>query len=197
MRKTQMPSDELWDSFRKGSDTAFSFLYQRYAPLLFHYGARICTDKALVEDSIQDLFVDLWRRREQMVYARSVEAYLFKALRYKIHRNLSERGNVESVDTFLVHLKDPSYEELCIETETQSQQIRRLRDALDKLPARQREAINLRYMHRFSNEEIAEIMSITYHSACKFIYAGLKNLAQTLKVPVIRTLMFWLLLATG
>lgn len=193
----QMPHDELWEAFRKGSQAAFSSIYRRYAPLLFNYGSRICVDKALVEDSIQDLFVDLWNRRKRIVCARSVKSYLFKALRYKIYRNLGRIDGRESLDKYIPQLMLPSYEELCIDLETKSLQIKRLRDAVEKLPARQREAINLRYIHRFSNEEIADIMSINYHSACKVIYAGLRNLAESLKVSVIRMLIFCMLLPPG
>lgn len=38
---------------------------------------------------------------------------------------------------------------------------------------RQREAIQLRYFHNMSNEEVVYIMGVNYQSACKFIYTAL------------------------
>lgn len=192
--KPDIKCDELWEAFRQGSQSAFASIYRQYAPLLFNYGSRVCHDKEIVADSIQDLFVDLWNRRNRMVSPASVKFYLFKALRYKIHRNRGNGDGMESLDRFIPLLRDAPYEELFIEQEAQAIQKKRLRDAVEKLPSRQREAINLRYFHRFSNEEIADIMGITYHSACKFIYAGLRKLAEDLKFSVMQMLILCMIM---
>ncbi len=182
--------DALWDSFKEGDQSAFSAIYQTYAPLLLNYGYKVSTDKALIEDSIQDLFVELWNSRKRVSRTSSVKFYLFRALRYKIVRNKkSSRSEVmESLDGHTSFLRSSSCEDHWIELEVHSFQMKHLRDTLEKLPARQREAINLRYFHNFSNEEIAGIMGITYPSACKFIYAGLTKLTENLKVSVMKIL---------
>ncbi len=186
--KSDRAYDDLWNAFRNGSQAAFESIYRQYAPLLFNYGSRICSEKTIVEDSIQDLFVDLWNRRNRMISPVSVKFYLFKALRYKIYRNRGNTDGIESLDRYTPFLREASFEELYIELEAQAIQKNRLRDAVEKLPTRQREAISLRYFHRFSNEEVSDIMGITYHSACKFIYAGLKKLADELKYSVMQLL---------
>ena len=180
--------DALWDAFKEGNKSAFSAIYQKYGGALSNYGSRIVADPALIEDSIQDLFVDLWNRREYVGRTSSVKFYLFKALRHRILRNKRESHGVvmEPLDNYLSLFKEPSCEDESVRIQTQSEQITHLHRSLSKLPERQREAINLRYFHHFSNEEIAAIMEITYPSACKLIYAGLKTLTATLKVAAIQ-----------
>ena len=188
MEQSARPHDRLWDEFKEGNKSAFSAIYQKYGGALSNYGSRIVSDSALIEDSIQDLFVDLWNRREYLSRTCSVKFYLFKALRHRILRNkrMSHSADMEPLDNYLSLFKESSCEDDSIKVQTQSEQIRRLHDSLSKLPARQREAINLRYFHHFSNEEIAVIMEITYPSACKLIYAGLKTLTATLKLAVMQ-----------
>ena len=190
--KYQGHYDELWDSFKNGSLCAFSKIYQTYAPLLLSYGYKISADKSLIEDSIHDLFVDLWDSRKRVSRTSSVRFYLFKALRYKIVRNKKSirLDKMDSLDSHMSFLKESSHEDFYIEHEMNTYQLEHLRDTMANLPARQREAINLRYFHNFSNAEIAEIMHITYPSACKFIYAGLKKLVEDLKVSVMDILLF-------
>ncbi len=190
--KHSIHHDKLWDAFKEGSKTAFGEIYQKYAALLLNYGSKINSDNSLIEDSIQDLFVDLWNSRKKVSRTSSVKFYLFKALRYKIIRNksISHSDEMEPLENYMSLLKNSSHEDHCIEMEVQSFQMKRLRDTLAKLPARQREAINLRYFHNFSNEEIAGIMGINYPSACKFIYAGLKKLTENLKMSVMEILIF-------
>jgi RNA polymerase sigma factor (sigma-70 family) len=176
----------LWDDFRKGDKKAFQSIYQKYAPALLNYGGRITADTSLTEDSIQDLFVELWKSGEKLSCTTSIKFYLFKALRSKIIRNLKASHSMEmvSIEGFMTVLRSPSQESYQVQLEAASFQIQHLKQTLERLPARQREAINLRYFHHFSNEEISQMMGITYQSACKFIYAGLKTLRENLKVAV-------------
>lgn len=178
--------DRVWDAFKEGNKSAFSAIYQKYIRALSNYGSRIVADTALIEDSIQDLFVDLWNRREYVSRTSSVKFYLFKALRHRILRNrrMSHSADMEPLDNYLSLFKESFFEDDSIKLQLQSDQIRHLHDGLSKLPPRQREAINLRYFHHFSNEEIAAIMEVTYPSACKLVYAGLRTLTATVKLAV-------------
>lgn len=177
----------IWDKFKKGDKSSFSEIYQIYAPTLINYGYKVTSDVALIEDSIQDLFVELWRSREKLSKTDSIKFYLFKALRLKIYRNLSANGSgkMNSLDGHMTLLKSGSQEDFLIQVEGDLFKSRILKDVLQKLPLRQQEAINLRYFHSFSNEEIAAIMGISYNSACKTIYAGLKSLKENLKMAFV------------
>lgn len=181
-----MNRDERWEAFKKGDRLAFEEIYRRYSAVLLDYGSNISQDKSLVEDSVQDLFIELWRSRKTISSTTSIKFYLFKALRFKIYRN-RDHGKfqwTESIDNHLFKFRSSNQEQNMIELEVQSEQMRHLREILENLPGRQIEAINLRYFHNFSNEEIATIMGINYLSACKLIYAGIKHLKENLRMSV-------------
>lgn len=69
-----------------------------------------------------------------------------------------------------------------IQTEGQEDLFRQLRVGYQQLSPRQQQAIDLRFIHNFSNEEIARIMDVNYQSACKFIYSGLKTLRLVVRI---------------
>lgn len=179
-------NDRNWRAFKKGSREAFECIYREHIRDLLNYGYKVTTDRRIIEDSIQDLFVELWNGRETVSETTSVRFYLFKALRYKIVRNLKSGGVflLDELTEDCESMTESSYEHDLIALEVQSAQAANLRDLISTLPARQREAINLRYYHNFTNEEIAHIMGVNYQSACKFIYTGLKNLKRNLEVSV-------------
>lgn len=174
---------ELWDRFRRGDRISFETIYRSRIADLLNYGYKVTSDRALIEDSIQDLFYELWQSRENLSQTTSIKYYLFRALRNKIMRN----GNVKTVDfndlpeTADVTSEEFLYENYLIEIENQTLQAQKLKGLISKLPKRQQEAINLRYYHNFSNEEIAGIMDVNYQSACKFMYTALKSLRIDLK----------------
>ena len=192
MEANDKTSDHTWKAFKKGDREAFAQIYREQIKGLLNYGYKITSDRRLIEDSIQDLFFDIWTHRTGLGDTSSIRFYLYKALRYKIVRNLKLSGSklTQDIDLSVEELADFSHETYLIGMEVQSLQMANLKQLIANLPQRQREAINLRYYHDFSNEEIARIMGVNYQSACKFIYSALKNLKLNLRVSITS----WLLL---
>lgn len=79
---TTKTTDEttLWVVFKKGDVRAFEQLYNRYFEVLANYCHRYGTDKQQLEDAIQDVFVDVWRRRQHFADVESVKFCLLRAL---------------------------------------------------------------------------------------------------------------------
>lgn len=179
-------NDKLWHSFKNGDRCAFERIYREHVRALLNYGYKVTNDRSIIEDSIQDLFFELWQSRDNISDTTSIKFYLFRALRYKICRNkkyqLSEFEELgiehESFDSY------SSHEDLVIGMEVQSFQMTHLKNCITQLPQRQQEAVNLRFYNGFSNEEVARIMGVNYQSACKFIYSALRKLKLNLKVSV-------------
>lgn len=186
MDSNELRADQTWQAFKRGSRDAFETIYRENVRDLINYGYKVASDRRLIEDSIQDLFFELWNSRSGLSDTTSVRFYLFKALRYKIVRNAridSDRHfvpSLSSADDFI----DGSHESYLIGLEVQSDQMANLRELISSLPRRQQEAINLRYYQNFSNDEIARIMGVNYQSACKFIYSALKNLKANLQISI-------------
>lgn len=182
--------DSDWSAFKAGDKEAFSRIYHHHVEGLLKYGYKIHHNRPLVEDCVQDLFIELWKSRGNLSDTTSVKFYLFQAVRYKILRKINEESKNEESKIELMTLEN--YERLSlwhvendlVEFEIQSQQMSYLEDSINALPARQREAINLRFYNNFSNEEVARIMGVNYKSACRFIYMAIKKLKINLKVSV-------------
>jgi RNA polymerase sigma factor (sigma-70 family) len=177
--------DKDWCSFKAGDKDAFSRIYHQYISALLKYGYKIHNNRSFVEDCIQDLFIELWKTRTNLSDTTSVKFYLFQAVRYKIIRKVNEESRVdllsiEECDRLsLWHVEND-----LAEFEIQSEQMSHLKDSINALPPRQREAINLRFYNNFSNEEVAKIMGVNYKSACRFIYMAIKKLKINLKVSI-------------
>lgn len=178
--------EQDWVAFKRGDKIAFERIYREHASRLLTYGYRVTADRGVIEDSLHDLFVELWQNRERLADTTSIRFYLFKALRYKIQRNLkgNELIGCEKIGSESNSMASPSHESLLTSLELQSEQLANLNQILHGLPQRQQEAINLRYYNNFSNEEVAAIMGVNYQSACKFIYTALRKLRENLRIAV-------------
>ena len=163
----QVPKAEVeqyWSAFKTGDEKAFIAIYQHFFPVLFNYGCQFATDRGLVKDCIQDLFIEMRKRRQGLCdIDYSLKYYLFKSLRRKIFRTQSKysriiRASLYEESSFKIAL---SHETKLINGQMEESQRHRLQAAVGRLTPRQKELILLRFYEDLSYKEIASIMDFS------------------------------------
>lgn len=177
---------ELWQAFKLGNEDAFEQLYKQHFKLLGSYGYRITPDSLLVEDAIQDVFIDLWRRKEHLSEVENVKFYLFRALRNQLSRNIRNDvfDGAEDINDFLDYLATLSTEQQSIEHESQQTRTQTIQKALGHLSNRQREAIHLRFYQGLSLDETAQMMEISKQVVKNLLFKSYAILRLTLKTTI-------------
>ena len=170
---------DLWNSFKQGDKESFAVLFRRYYSLLLQYGVKLCSDVNIVEDSIQELFGDLWQSRSD-TEVRSVKSYLLKAVKYKILKNQKNRTSYQSSQLADDMLFEISHESFLINKYEDKQRAAGLIEAFSQLPNRQREIIYLKLFQGLSYEELTEVMQINYQATRNLFYEAIKSLRKTL-----------------
>ncbi|OIN58262.1 RNA polymerase sigma factor [Arsenicibacter rosenii] len=172
----------LWNAFRQGDIEAFEQIYRTHSTALLSYGKRLSTDHDLVKDAIQDIFIEIWKRRENLRDLHTIKFYLFRVLRNRL-TNLQQKALTVSTEDAPIDeelLLTPSIELILTEEETLTDQQHRLQRAIEALPNRQREAIMLAFFHNFSNDEIARIMGINHQSVINNLNRAFASLRVSL-----------------
>lgn len=181
-------SDESqWEAFRQGDRDSYQKLYRKYLNDLYNYGCKIVPDQAIVADHIQDLFIDLWKYKDNLSGIKHVKHYLFRSLKNRIVKEVSQNRytayDMESeYNNALLVLP---FEYQMIESQTQSETKERLRRALLALSKRQSEVINLLFYEKFSYEEVAGIMNINVRSVYTLAWKSLEVLRKELSCLLI------------
>ena len=172
--------DMEWRRFKDGDTRALEAIYKAHVSSLIQYGHKITSDADLIKDSIQDLFIELWRNRENLADTHQPKFYLFRALRNKLSRALSQKSFVSEGEMQLSSSDLlTEYVELEMAAKEQELQTRlTLQQLLEKLPIRQQEAIYLRFYHNFPYEIIASTMNMNYQSVLNLVQRALKNLRK-------------------
>jgi RNA polymerase sigma factor (sigma-70 family) len=176
---------EIWTDFKEGSDSALSYIYRKYVNLLFNYGYQITNKDELVQDCIQDLFMDIIRNRQSLADVKSIKFYLITSLRRKIFRKIKQERNHPADD-----INDQnearfeiisSPEAIMINEQLTEDKSRLINIACQKLTVKQREAIILFFYEGFSYKQVAEIMAIgKVKSARVLIYRAIDALQSSL-----------------
>ncbi|MGM9507590.1 RNA polymerase sigma factor [Larkinella sp. GY13] len=177
MTTERQPDPILWNALKQGDRRAFAELYERYYRILYNYGYKLLPDAALVEDAIQDLFVDLWRIQQNLAEAESVKFYLFRSLRRKIHRLSEKENRFLSIDQATFPFQTDTTPEHQF-SDGEQQLTRQLAQALKQLPDRQLEVVTLRFYENFKTSEIAAIMGITDKSVRNTLHKAMIHLRE-------------------
>jgi RNA polymerase sigma factor (sigma-70 family) len=145
---------------------------------LFRYGIRLSGNNDLVKDSIQDLFLQLWKNRENLREVDNLKPYLFKSFRNHVLDNLEIQNPVVHIENDFEHPFEVTYspEDFMIRQQVSDENRLKIVDALNKLSTRQREAIYLRYFEELDFESIANIMDMNVQSVRNTMHRGLQAL---------------------
>ena len=171
---------QIWDLFRSGDESALSYIYKAHVQGLFRYGLMLSRDDSFVMDCIHDLFEDLIKHHTSIGSTSNIRYYLIRSLRNKMLHHLKHQKHdfFDDNDHFLL---EAAFEESVREHEAALYQRRRLREMLQKLPERQKEAIYLRYFLDCNNDEIAKIMDINYQAVRNTLYKAIDFLRKNMK----------------
>jgi len=155
------------------SEAAYNEIYDRYWLKLYNECYKRLKDESLCADVIQDVFADLWLKREER-QIENLSAYLFSAARYQVFslykKNKNVTAFVEPIDCMAVAAADPAsafYEkELreCIEMWLQLQ------------PEKRRQVFILKFDKELSTREISEILNISQKTVQNQFTTSIKSL---------------------
>lgn len=171
----------IWKSLKTGNKDAFARLYDRYVRILYSYGKKITKDERLIEDSIQDLFIDLWQSREKLGEIETARFYLFRSLRRRIYKSAVRTSSRFGFPEPAPEIPEPaseSHEASMIVNEEAARTTQILDNLIRNLPARQGEALLLYFYENFGYREIGELLSINEQSARNLVHRALEKLRK-------------------
>ncbi|OJV14799.1 MAG: RNA polymerase subunit sigma-24 [Dyadobacter sp. 50-39] len=174
---------DLWKSFRTGDDEAFGKIARQHYKSLFSYGTKFSRDREFVKDCIQDLFMELWAKRETIGDTAFVKFYLLKSLRRKIYRESQRQQWINEGDELDFSAEpsgDASIEEHIIAIETSEAMLKSLNQQINLLTRRQQEIIYLRFFENMDNEAIAQVMGISRPAVANLLYRTIQELKDRL-----------------
>lgn len=179
--------EQLWGRFKTGDRQAFSRIYELQIDALFNYGKNFCKDEALILDSIQDLFVEIWNRKEHLGETDNIRYYLLKSLRRKLftsHKDTQRRRfdwRHDSHDMSVI-FRQKAVDHF-VESESDESEFRRnqITHAIEKLPDRQKEALFYVYYEELAYEEAASIMNVNIKTVYNFVWRAIETLRKKIK----------------
>ncbi len=155
-----LADEELMQLVYRGNADAFEVVYDRHADAAFSLALRMCRQRAMAEDVVQEAFLSLWRSGARydrsrgsvrswtlgIVHNRAIDALRRKSVRDRV--TIVQEGIEEKL---------PARERTEVEF-ARRDEAREIRDALRRLPDEQSRVIELAYYGGLTHVEIAQAL---------------------------------------
>ena len=165
-------------SLRGLSQAAFEKLFRQYYEELYYYACRYLWRREDAEEAVQDVFVRVWEKREELQISTSVKAYLYAAVRNRAINHLNSRWAREAplpLDPATPVMAEAAEDELGQET-----LIQLLQQGIATLPSQCRTIFQLSRQGGLTYDEIAEELGISKETIKSQVKIALRKLRDFL-----------------
>lgn len=166
--------EQLLQQMAGGDRQTFTLVYRRYWEDLFITASKVLRGKEEAADVVQDVFLSLWNRRNELNLQGSLAAYLHTSVRYKcihyIEKNITRRDYLVQLAEVAISSSSPNAE-INLQLKEMQQIINK---AVAKMPPKMQEVYKLSRQEHLSYKEISDCMSISVETVKKHIQHALR-----------------------
>ena len=186
------PSEIHFESFKSGCSLAFNALYKHYYRPIYWMGRTLIKDVFVVETLVQDAFIRLWYKRDDIESPQHLVNFLYAVISNDCKWFYTRPGNqfqrsIYSYDSILNYQDyrwgyDPEAIDTHLEDQQNSQkEYEQVVDILPLLGTRSKRLIELGMQHGFKYKNIAEQMGISIKEASNLMRNAIQQLKNILQ----------------
>ena len=171
----------LLQQLAKGDEQAFTQLFYAYKDKLFSFVYNLTVSQSKAEDILQDVFLKIWQRKEQMAAVENLNAYLFRMCKNTAIDHLRRLSEQTLSLSALLMADTPtpasgSPEELLFRKEMRQ----RLKTAVDQLPQQQKTVFLLIKEKGMKHEEVAHTLNLSLSTIQNHLFRAIQNIRQAM-----------------
>ncbi len=172
---------ELIHEFKNGNDKAFNLLVLRYQEKIYWVVRRLLPDHDEADDVVQDIFVKVYRSLNSFKGDSSFYTWLYRiAVNLSLNeiRRKKNRKTFALDDTIMQHESD---EMLPLERMERDERTRLIKEAIARLPEKQKKVFVLRYYEELPYEEISKILKTSVGGLKANYFHAVKKIGEYVK----------------
>lgn len=169
---------DLLRRLTNGDEKALSLIYQQYWQCLFISAYNVVKDKRTCEDIIQEIFLQLWIRRESLEIKESLKGYLLAATRYQVFRSVRKAAEQKKAIGILASHPQQALAESGI---LQKDLLRKIETTISGLPEKCRLIYRMSREEYLPHKEIAERLQISTKTVENQLTIALRRLRHSLE----------------
>lgn len=170
---------ELIASLKEGDKMAYTEIYHRFFSLLYLFVHKKIKDQDAAKDIVQEVFANIWIKRENLVFSSTLPSYLYASIRNKMLDHIGRKG-VEN--KYLQSLQDfIDQDQVMSDHLVREKQLSQLiEQEINALPTKMREVFLLSRKHNLTYKEIADQLDLSEQTVRSHVKHALRILRNRL-----------------
>lgn len=169
---------DIINGLKTGDKRALTVLYNNYWKVLYISSYNLLKDKEVCEEIIQDVFIDIWNKRDKLDIKVSLKSYLYACVRYKVFAQY-RTNKLPRVE--LLEELDRRLQYTTPETKIMHKELKQhIKLVIDGLPKKCKKVYKLSRNEQLSHKEIAEQLDISIKTVENHITNALRVLRTSL-----------------
>jgi RNA polymerase sigma-70 factor (ECF subfamily) len=181
--------ETLLQALRNGDEGAMESLFREHYKRLCNYANTLLNDMDKSEDVVQQLFIQMWEKREVMEITGSVQSYLFRALRNSC-LNKIKYGKVRQLyaeEVIALSKQSEPASSITLQDELQHQ----IKKAIESLPDQCRLIFKMSRFEELKYSEIAEQLGLSIKTVENQMGKALRIMREKLKDYLVLFIIFY------
>lgn len=170
--------EEIVRLLKLGDTSAYDLLYERYWKKLYVHVSNRIRDEEASKDIVQNVFINIWERKETLVIHTSLEQFLMGSAKFQVLNYFrSEKAEGQVLDYTLRKFDEAS---VSIHELSDYLDLEKLIEVeIEQLPEKMRHAYLLKHAHH-STSEIAEKLNLAEQTVSNHISEAMRRIRKRL-----------------
>jgi len=165
------------EALKTGDMAAFKSLYQIFEPKLYIFALHLIRQKEEAEEIVQEVFMKVWERRQQLDPEQNFDGYLFSIAKNLVY-NKTRRKVYESAFTNYVAATGANSGCYTEDTVAYQDLVKLLEETYATLPPVRRQVFVMSRMQGKSNTEIAQLLNTSNSNIENHLNKALKAIKE-------------------
>ena len=174
---TDQDDPELLRAIKNGDHSAFKTFFERHHSYLYHFLLKKGISEQQAEDLVQQAFVMIWEKRDQIDETKSLKAFLFR-IAYTRMLNVFRDTKKFDENTDLATEEGESSTEKALETQELGQAIE---FSISSMPEKRQAVFRLCFIQEFTYKDAAEFLEVSVKTIENHMGLALKELRAKLE----------------
>jgi RNA polymerase sigma-70 factor (ECF subfamily) len=169
-------NQHIFKRLQNGDEKAFSELFDKYYSALCMFANKYLQDMDLSRSLVQQVFIDLWMKRQKIAISTSVKSYLYTTVKNRCIDVLRKSKATTEISESVENLRQTPFHDLIEEAELND----RINASINQLPEKCSEVFLLCRFEGLKYSEIAEKLGVSVKTVEMQMGIALKKLRDSL-----------------
>jgi len=169
----------LFEQVKQGNVKAFETLFHLYYGYLCQYAQKLVDDRGTAEEIVQDFFVGLWEKKEDLNVETSIKNYFFRSIKNRCLNHIQHQKTKNKYAQKIIAEKENNYSADDVFVEIDLAQ--KIEESINSLPQKRREIFILSRQEGLKYHEIAKKLNISIKTVETHMSLAIKYLRDKLK----------------